>query len=62
VDQEIPETGVRWSLTRLMHASETGKPPLTIDVLQRLYAEQQRTNALLEQVVDRLDEVIARQT
>jgi hypothetical protein len=45
-----------------MHASETGKPPATIEVLERLFTEQQRTNALLEQVVDRLDEVIARQT
>jgi hypothetical protein len=53
---------VRWSVTRLKHASETANLPATIDVLERLCAEQQRTNALLEQVVDRLDEVIARQT
>jgi hypothetical protein len=62
VDQEGPESRLRWSVTRLKHASDTGNLPATIDVLERLCTEQQRTNALLEQVVDRLEEVIARQT
>jgi ferritin len=62
VDQDLPEGAVRWSVKRLKHASETSSPAATIDVLQRLFVEQQRTNSLLEEVVDRLDEVIARQT